>query len=300
MKVLITGATGLIGSEVVSQCLDEGVSIHYLTTRKEKIKTDSNYKGFYWDLEDGEIDLNAFEGVNTIIHLAGATVSKRWTASHKKEILNSRIQSADLLYKSLQNLNHSVAHFITASGIGIYPSSESKLFTEENEEVGLNFLSKVVAAWEKAANQFRNLGMDVAYVRTGMVLSAKGGALPKLANIVRMGLGAPLGNGNQWQSWIHLEDIGRIYLFILKNEIEGVYNGVAPGPVTNLKLTKDIASHVRAPFWLPKVPSFVLKLMLGEMAALVLEGQLVSSKKLEEQGFIFRYSNLESALKNLL
>jgi hypothetical protein len=300
MKVLITGATGLIGSEIVQQCLDNGISVHYLTTSKEKIKSLPNYQGFHWNLKSEKIDLNAFEGVNAIIHLAGATVSKRWTKSYKQEIINSRIDSADLLYKSLKGLDHTITHFISASGIGIYPSSETKLFTEESEEVGTDFLSKVVKAWENASNRFSELGMDVAFVRTGMVLAKKDGALPKLARIVKLGLGAPLGTGNQWQSWIHIEDIARIYLFILKKEFDGIYNGVAPSPVTNSKLTKDLASYLGAPYWLPKVPRFALNLIMGEMAVLALDGQLVSCQKIEKQGFIFRYSSLESAIKDLL
>ena len=133
-----------------------------------------------------------------------------------------------------------------------------------------------------------------------MVLAKNDGALPELVKVVKLGLGAPLGTGNQWQSWVHIEDIARIYLFILKKELDGVYNGVAPNPVTNSKLTKNIASYFGAPYWLPKTPKFVLKLILGEMAVLAFDSQLVSSKKLEEQGFIFRFANLESAIKNLL
>lgn len=300
MKVLITGATGLIGKELVRQCRTEGVSVHYLTTRKEKIETSPDYKGFYWNLDANEIDTAAFEGVNVIIHLAGATVAKRWTKSYKNEILESRIQSVDLIYNALSEIDHSVSHFISASGISIYPTSETKLFTEESDEIDTGFLAEVVIAWEKAANRFSSLGMDVALVRTGMVLSNEDGALPKLAKIIRLGLGSPIGNGEQWQSWIHIEDIAAIYIHIMNKELEGVYNGVAPTPVTNKKLTKDLANYLGAPLWLPNVPGFVLKLVMGEMAVLALEGQLVSSKKIEKHGFIFRFSNLESALKNLL
>ncbi len=300
MKVLITGATGLIGRELVKQCLAEGVSVNYLTTRKEKIKASPNYKGFYWNLDAGEIDTAAFEGVNTIIHLAGATVANRWTKSYKKEILGSRIRSVDVIYNVLSEIDHSVGHFISASGISIYPNSETILFTEENDKIDTGFLADVVVAWEKAANRFGSLGMDVALVRTGMVLSEKEGALPKLVKIIRLGLGSPIGNGEQWQSWIHIEDVAGIYMHILKKELEGVYNGVAPTPVTNKRLTKHIAKYLGAPLWLPNVPGFVLKLLMGEMAMLALEGQLVSSKKIEEHGFMFRFSNLESAIMNLL
>lgn len=300
MKVLITGATGLIGRELVKQCHAEGVFVHYFTTRQEKIEASSNYKGFYWNLDTGEIDKTAFDGVSVIIHLAGASVANRWTKFYKKEILDSRTLSVDLIYNTLSEIDHAVVHFISASGISIYPNSETKLFTEESDEIDTSFLADVVVAWEKAANRFSSLGMDVALVRTGMVLSEKDGALPKLAKIIRLGLGSPVGNGKQWQSWVHIEDIAAIYLHILNKELEGVYNGVAPTPVTNKKFTKHLSNYLGAPLWLPNVPGFVLKMLLGEMAVLVLEGQLVSSKKIEGHGFMFRFSNLESAINNLL
>jgi len=300
MKVLITGATGLIGRELVKQCKIEGISVHYFTTRKGKIESRPNYKGFYWNPKAGEIDSNAFEGITAIIHLAGATVAKRWTRNYKKEILQSRIQSARLLFDTLKKMDHSVSHFISASGINIYPNSETKLYTEESAEIATTFLATVVNSWENAADQFSELGMDVAKVRTGMVLAKEDGVLPKLTKIIKFRLGAPVGNGEQWQSWIHIEDVAGIYLFILKNELEGIYNAVAPGPVTNQKLTKHLAARLEAPLWLPNIPGFLIKLVLGEMAVLALEGQLVSSKKLEENGYVFRFSNLEAATSDLL
>jgi uncharacterized protein (TIGR01777 family) len=300
MKVLITGATGLVGSELVKQCLDEGISVHYLTTRKNKIEDLPNYSGFYWNPDKNEIDKAAFEGVSVIIHLAGATIAKRWTSRYKKEILNSRTQTAGLLFNTLKSENHSITHFISSSGISIYPNSEINLYNEESVETDASFLAEVVMAWEEAGNQFRELGMDVALIRTGMVLAVKEGVLPKLVKIIKLGLGAPIGNGMQWQSWIHIEDIAGIFRFVLKNELEGTYNAVAPNPVTNAKLTKYLANFLDAPLWLPNVPAFAINLMLGEMSVLALEGQLVSSKKIEESGYHFRFPNLELALKDLL
>lgn len=300
MKVLITGATGLIGSALVKLCHSEGVFVHYFTTRKDKIEDRENYKGFYWNPKNNEIDTKAFEGVNAIISLAGASISKRWTSSYKKEILNSRTKPAQLIYDTLKNTEHSITHFISASGISIYPASETKLYTEENKETDASFLSTVVEAWEASATQFRDLGMDVAVVRTGLVLAKNEGVLPKLVKTIKMGVGAPLGNGEQWQSWIHINDIAGIYLFILQNELEGVYNAVAPTPVTNQKMTKLLAKKLHAPLWLPKVPAFMLKLIMGEMAVLALEGQLVSSKKIEASGYYFRFSNMEAVCQDLL
>lgn len=300
MIILITGATGLIGSSLVAACLENGHIVHYLTTSRNKIETKENYKGFYWNPSKGDIDTLAFEGVSCIVHLAGASISRRWTKKNKKLILHSRITSANLLYTSLQKQEHNVMHFISASGIGIYPHSLTKLYSEEDMEVDDTFLGQVVVAWEEAADRFLKLGIDVAKVRTGLVLSAEGGALPAIMKPVKLGLGAPLGSGKQWQSWIHIDDLSSIYLSIIENEWEGIYNAVAPNPVTNKKLTQLIALYLQVPLWLPNVPGIFLKLILGEMAVLVLKGQLVTSKKIEALGFNFKYFNLESALDDLL
>ena len=300
MTILITGATGLIGQKLTEKCLDQGMTVHYLTTRKEKIEEESNYKGFYWNPKKNEIDQNAFSGVRTIINLAGASVSKRWTPAYKKLILESRTQTAGIIYETLQNVDHEVRHYISASGIAIYPASKTKLYTEENTEKDPSFLGQVVAEWEAGADQFKVLGIDVAKVRTGIVLSSEAGALPKISQPIRYWVGAPLGSGNQWQSWIHIDDIVGIYFHLVQNELEGIYNGVAPNPVTQKKLTKQIASKLRKPLWLPNIPGFFLKLLLGEMSQIVLEGQLVSSRKIEENKYHFQHYNLETAIADLL
>lgn len=299
-KVLITGATGLIGSELVRQCHRDGIAVNYLTTSKEKIENSKNYKGFYWNPKEGEIDIKAFEDVTAIINLVGATISKCWTKKYKNIILDSRVETINLLYETLQEIDHNIVHFITASGVGIYPNSKTRLYTEEDKEVDETFLAKVVVAWEAAAAKFKNSGMEVSKVRTGLVLAKEEGALPQLVKPIKLGLGAPLGCGEQWQSWIHIQDIAGIYLFLLKNQLEGKYNAVAPNPVQNKKMTKMIASKLDSPLWLPNIPAFALKLLLGEMSVLVLEGQLVSSHKIEELGYQFKFYNLENALQDLL
>ncbi|MCW8982052.1 TIGR01777 family oxidoreductase [Altibacter sp.] len=300
MKILITGATGLIGSRLSEKCIEQGMTVHYLTTSKDKLENKERYIGFYWDPENNEIDTKAFQGVSAIINLVGGTVSKRWTKSYKKVIMESRTQTANLIFETLQQIPHDIKHFISASGVSIYPNSKTKLYTEESKEVDDTFLAEVVVAWEAAADQFKSLGMEVTKVRTGVVLSAEDGALPKIAAPVKYWLGAPLGSGNQWQSWIHIDDIVGIYYHILTNELEGVFNAVAPNPVTNKKLTKQIASKLQKPLWLPNVPGFIIRTMLGEMAVIVLKGQLVSSRKIEEHRYIFQYYNLENAIDDLL
>lgn len=300
MKVLIAGATGLIGKALVEECLYKEIAVHYLTTSKNKIENKSGYTGFYWNPERGEIDKKAFEEVSAIINLAGASVSKRWTSSYKKEIISSRKDTSLLILDTLKNINHSVTHYISASGISIYPSSPNHLYDENAPEKATSFLGNVVEIWENAADQFSELNINVAKVRTGIVLSKNGGALQQMVKPIKMGLGAYLGNGEQWQSWIHINDIVEIYLFLLKNGCSGIYNAVSPSPVSNKKITQLIAQYFGKTIWLPKVPEFVLKLLLGEMATIALESQLVSSNKLLNEGFQFQFVNLENALDDLL
>lgn len=299
-KILITGATGLIGSELVKLCHDNGVSVNYFTTRKDKIENQPNYQGYYWDPSKGVIDKKAFDGVSAIVNLVGAPIAKRWTKKYKETILSSRVGCMELLYDTLQSLDHNIGYFISASGINVYPESKTKLYTEEDSEVADTFLGKVVTAWEDTANKFKNLGMDVAIVRTGMVLAKDGGALPQLVQPIKMGVGSALGSGDQWQSWIHVKDVAGIYYFLFKNQLEGIYNAVTADPVQNKKMTRLIAERLNKSLWMPKVPGFGLRIVLGEMADLVLEGQLVSPQKIKELGYSFEFYNIEKALNDLL
>ncbi len=300
MRILIAGATGLIGKELVSQCEHRDIQVHYLTTRTSKVEESENYKGFYWNPKKGEIDSLALQGVDAIVNLAGASISKRWTSKHKKNILSSRIDTAKLLLETLRGQDHSVKHYLSASGIGVYPSSYDHLYHETYHGAANTFLGKVVQEWEAAADAFESLNIRVTKVRTGMVLSEKGGALPKLLKPIKLGIGSPLGNGEQWQSWIHLQDVAAIYLHLLENEISGVFNAVSPNPVTNKKLVQTLAQFTESSLWLPNVPGFVLKLVLGEMASVVLESQLVSAEKITEAGYRFKFVNLEHALEELI
>ena len=299
MGILITGATGLIGSEITRLLHENGIDINYLTTSRSKIEKRDNYKGFYWNPSKGEIDTKCLEGVGAIINLAGTSVFQPWTSSNKKKILRSRIDSLDLLYKTLEENEHEVAHIVSASAIGIYPSSTHKMHYEEEKEVADNFLGEVSEKWESAAQKFSNLGLRVAIVRIGIVLAADGGALPQIARPIKYNVGTALGSGAQWQSWIHVRDLARLFLFLISNGAEGVYNGVAPNPVTNEDLTREVANVMDKKVWLPKVPSFALKLVMGEMSSVVLGSQLVSSKKVEDEGFNFLFVNLRQAIKDI-
>lgn len=300
MKVLITGATGLVGNELSDLLLQNGISVHYLSTSKSKLVSESNYKGFYWNLNKGEIDKNAFDEVDAIIHLAGASVSERWTSSYKEEIINSRVLSTRLLFQTLSKNQNQVKHIIAASAIGIYPSSYDAVYNEEEKKVDDSFLGDVVLKWEEEVDQFKRIGITVSKVRTGIVLAKEGGALQKMVTPIKLGMGAAFGSGKQYQSWIHNHDLAAMYYYILAHKLEGVYNAVSPYPVTNEGLTKAIAKTINAPFFMPNIPRFVLKLILGEMHQILFSSQNVSARKILDTGFQFKFAALEKALNDLL
>ena len=299
MKVLITGATGLIGNELVSLLLQNGVSIHYLTTSKKKIENELNYKGFYWNPEQGIIDENCLMGVDAIIHLAGATISKRWTNSYKQEIIESRLLSSAVLFKALKNNPNQVKQIVSASGTAIYPNNDKVIYDENSQEIDNSFLGNVVFKWEESADKFKSLGLKVCKLRTGIVLSNKGGALIEMAKPIKMGIGSPFGTGKQIQSWIHIHDIAALYFFAISNDLEGVYNAVAPNPVSNEKLTMAIATVLKKPLFMPNIPKFMMKLLLGEMHELLFENRNLSAQKIIDKGFVFKYKTIEKAIENI-
>lgn len=300
MKILITGATGLIGNELVSTLTKHGHDIHYLSTSKDKLSDEPHYKGFYWNPENGKIDSRCLEGVDTIIHLAGANIIKRWTKKYKQEIIESRILSANLLFTALKNNPNQVKQLISASAIGIYPDSLKNIYTEDNKEVDKSFLGHVVEKWEQGADKFKLLNIKVCKIRTGIVLSNKGGALVEMIKPVKLGLGAALGSGKQYQSWIHIHDLIEIYRMATEQQWQGAFNAVAPHPVTNKELTKAMARTLRKPFFMPNVPEFVMQLVLGEMHTVLYTSQNVSARKVQENGYNFQYDYLEKALNHLL
>ena len=300
MKILITGATGLVGGEIVRQCQKRDIDVHYLTTRQSKVQSSEGVSGFLWNPEKNEIDLNCFEGVSAIINLAGASISKRWTDTYKKKIISSRIDSLRTLYKALDQIDAtSIKHFVSASAIGIYPNSLTRYYEEEDTDVDNSFLGEVVKVWEEEINTFQKFDFLVSKVRIGIVLSDKGGALVEMAKPIKNYVGATFGSGQQWQPWIHITDLAKMFLFIIENQRSGTYNGVGPNPVTHSKLISELAKVLKRPLWLPNVPQFFMKSILGEMAYLLFASQRVSSKKIEEAGFVFSYSNISSALEGI-
>jgi hypothetical protein len=298
-KVLITGGTGLIGSRLTELLLEKGYEVAYLSRRKSE---GMRVKAYPWDLEKGYVAEEAIRGADCIIHLAGAGVAdERWTARRKREILESRTQSSRLLYEGLQRVPNQVKIFLSASAIGIYGADRGEELLTETSPPGNDFLAEVTKAWEGAVQPVAGLGIRTVLLRIGIMLSGKGGALAKMAQPVRLGAGSPLGSGKQWVSWIHVDDLCRLFMYALENpDVRGPYNAVAPAPATNEALTKQIAEVLGKPLFMPNVPAFALKLAVGEMAAAVLGSAKVSSQKVTHAGFTYQFPTLAPALRDLL
>lgn len=300
MKILITGATGLVGTELVMLCHKNNIAVNYLTTSRSKITSSSHYKGFFWNPETQEIDLDCFKGISAIVNLAGAPISKRWTGKNKEKILQSRLNSLQTLSTALFKVDtDSILSFVSASAIGIYPDSATRYYEEDETVMDDGFLGEVVQQWEKEADSLNRFNFKLSKIRTGLVLSQAGGMLPAMAKPVKNYLGAAFGTGEQWQSWIHIRDLARMYLFVIEDELEGTYNGVAPNPVTQNKMLRQLADVLHKPLLLPNIPKSFMKLILGKMSYLLYASQRVSSKKIEELGFEFKYRNICTALENL-
>jgi len=267
-----------------------------------RMAKDGEVPSFLWNPDTGYVDPRAFEGIDTLIHLAGAGIGdKRWSASRKREILDSRVRSTSLLVDFLKSNTHNVGTIIAASAIGYYGfGTEDQEFTEDSA-AGKDFLASVVVRWEQETERFRELGCRLVKPRIGVVLSGEGGALKEILRPIRWGIGAPLGTGAQVMSWIHIEDVCALFAYAIEHpSMEGVYNAVAPQPVTNLELTREIARQLHRRIVLPPVPSFALRLMLGEMADLVIKGSRVTSTRISKSDFEFRFPHFQEAIGNLL
>lgn len=302
MKLLITGATGLIGKKITENLLETGFQIHYLTTGKSKTNILQGATGFYWNPEQNQIDLKCFYGVDTIIHLAGSTVSKRWTKSYKEKIYSSRINSGKLLLKGIEDLNgeHQIKHLVSASAIGVYPSDFNDYFDEEAEVSRTTFMEKVVIDWENETDSFSSEGISIAKLRIGLVLSESGGVLGTLKLPTYFGLGAAFGSGKQGQSWIHMNDLVGIFLKAVEDQWEGVFNAVAPNPVTQSEFIASLSRALKRPYFLPPIPAFLIRIGAGEMSDLVLDSHWISSQKVIDKGYSFQYTDIQKALDDLI
>lgn len=304
--VLITGGTGLIGRALTKELLDKGDHVIILTRSPEKypaITPGLNYSK--WDIEQQFIDKNAITSADHIIHLAGAGVAdKRWTAKRKKEILESRTKSSELLLKAINETPNKIKTIVSASAIGWYGPDpvipNNQPFTED-DPAHEDFLGQTCRQWEESIEPVILSGKRLVKLRTGIVLSKEGGALKEFRKPLRFGLATILGSGRQIISWIHIGDLVSMYLYALKNEsLDGVYNAVAPFPITNKKFVIRLARIEKGRFFIPiYAPSFVLDIVLGEMSIEVLKSATVSCEKIKKTGFVFQYPEVGVAFKSL-
>ncbi|PIB37274.1 TIGR01777 family protein [Reichenbachiella sp. 5M10] len=299
MIILITGGNGLVASHLTALLVSKGHEVRLLSRKKFKSLTAVVYE---WDIQNGYLEAGALEGVEAVIHLAGAGVAdSKWTAKRKEVIYNSRIDSTRFLHDQLAQLANRPKVFISASAIGYYGYESFEHWSKEGDASGSDFLAKVTVDWEKEADKIVKLGVRVVKPRIGMVLAERGGALEKMAQPVWWLVGAPLGSGQQVCNWIHIEDLSAmIEHFMLDDQTHGAYNAVGPNPVTNAELTQLIAQAIRRPLWLPNVPAFVLKLLLGEMAEIVLSGHRIDNQKVIGSGFQFKYDRAQAAVMDIL
>jgi uncharacterized protein (TIGR01777 family) len=297
-KVLITGASGLLGKMIADKLHNQGFQVLTLSRIK---KEDKN--AFTWNVEKGEIDEEAVKNADYVIHLAGEGIAdKKWTETRKKQIIESRTKSTYLLLRAIKNTKANIQAFISASAVGYYGAVNSEKIFTENDLPANDFLGQSCKAWEDSVDEISKLGIRTVKFRIGVVLSNKGGALPKMAAPFKYYMGAVLGDGKQYIPWVHINDVANAFLFALKNEqLNGVYNLVAPnGGVSNKEFSEKLSKALSKPMFLPPVPSFALKFVLGEMADVVLKGSKVSSQKLSDTGFMFEYCDLEMALQSLI
>lgn len=297
--ILISGGTGLIGKVITKHLLFLGHEVRVLSRNPQ---SSDGVKAFFWNVEKQEIDEAAFVGVEHIIHLAGSGIAdKRWTDERKKDVLNSRVKSLNLICSVIKRNNIKLKSFVGASAVGIYGMETSETIYMESQIGKDDFLTTTCIAWEASYKQIEQFSSKMAIIRVGVVLSKEGGALKKMLPIFKLGLGSAIGNGKQYMPWIHIEDLALVFCEGLFNsKISGTYNAVAPQHITNLYFSKQLALSLNKPFFMPHVPSFLLKLMYGEMAKVVLQGSRVSCKKLKDSGFVFKFPDLEGALKNLM
>jgi uncharacterized protein len=297
-RILIAGGSGLIGTRLTEMLQSRDYEVVHLG-RKKHVK---GVKTFLWNVAKMTVDPNAFENVSVVINLAGEGVAdRRWSAERKKAIRDSRTQSTALLFNYLSNNRHEVQSFISASGIGYYGAGDASIAYTEDDSPGKDFLAGVTIDWEEKVQKIIGLGIRAVIIRIGVVLSNRGGALEPFVKAVKALVGAPLGSGLQYMSWIHIDDLCGIFIKAVETRtMTGVFNAVASTPVTNREFTAAVAKALNKPLILPSVPAFVLKIIFGEMGSVALEGAKVSNTKIKQTGFTFQYDSLPAALENLL
>ena len=295
--ILITGATGTVGAKLVAALHLKGYKINILSRNKTEIK---GAKVFLWDVNKMQAESEAFQNVDYIVHLAGEGIAdKKWTDERKKQIIDSRVNSAKLLHQSAIQNKVKLKKFISASAVGFYGADASQKTNTENDLAGKDFLAQCCIKWEDAADSFSNL-CDVVKIRLGVVLDRKKGAFPKLTMPIKYGIGAALGSGKQPLPWIHVDDVCNVFIKAIEDEkMIGVYNAVSPDMQTNKTFTTLAAKIMNKLYFMPNIPAFVMRLIFGELSDTFLKGQKVYPQKLIAEKFEFKFETLESAIKDL-
>ena len=299
-NVVLTGGTGFIGKKLTRLLLENGFSVSVLSRSvKENSEGISYYK---WDVDAGTIDEQAILNADYVIHLAGENIgAKRWTVNRKKAILDSREKSTQLLFSCLHKHNKQLKAFVSASGVGIYGAITDEVICSETTPAASDFLGTVCQKWESATNPIRDLGIRTVQIRTGLVLGKGDGVLQQLIPLFKYKLGSAIGSGKQYMPWIHIDDLCRIYLAsMLNSEMQGPYNAAINDSTNNTIFSSALAKVFGYTIWLPNVPAFVLQLVLGEMAQLVLKGRRINSEAIEKTGFQFQFTDLEKALRDCI
>ncbi len=296
MRVAITGSTGMIGSTLISFLLPKGHGVTQIT-RRRVLKGAHQTPFLTWDPDAGQIDAQALEGHDAVIHLAGTNVGERWSESYKKDILQSRVKGTRLLCQTLVRLKNKPKVLLSASAIGYYGNHPPDKILDENSPQGQGFLPDVCRQWEEETKAARDAGVRVVNMRIGVVLSKKGGAVAKMWMPFQMGLGGVLGSGKQMMSWVALDEIPLIIDHLMNKDVSGPVNLVSPQAVSNAQFTKVLGQVIKRPTIFP-IPGFMIQLLFGEMGErLLLEGARVVPKRLQETGYQFHYPDLRAALE---
>ena len=294
-KVLISGGSGLVGSRLTEILQEQGYEVGHLSRSSN---SNSSIETIRWDVTNMKLDTKSVEKYDYIIHLAGAGIAdKAWTDSRKKVIIDSRVNSTKLLKQAIESNTKKPKAIVAASAIGFYGIETTEHIYKESDSPGEDFLAETCILWEQSIDELATINIPLSRIRIGLVLSANGGALKEMAKPIKFGLGAALGSGKQYMPWIHIDDLCRLFIFCFENKKTEIFNGVAPNQLNNHTFSKAIANTLKKPFFLPNVPSFLLKLILGTRAQLILKGSRISAEKVKNSGFNYKFEKLEDALK---
>lgn len=297
--ILISGGTGLVGRALAEKLIIEGHEVRILSRNPV---TRSSMKSFYWNIEKNEIDEKAFEGLDHIVHLAGTGIAdERWTAARKREIIDSRVKSMKLITSMVIKKSIHLTSFVGAGAVGFYGMITSEKIYQETDDAGNDFLSESCIQWENSYNELKNFSSRTCIIRTGVVLSNQGGAIKRLVPLFNSGLGSAMGSGKQYLPWIHIHDLVSVYMKALFDPTyNGIYNAVSSEQITNKQFSEQLAKALSASFFMPNVPGFALKVILGKMADILLTGSRISNQKLIDTGFHFNFPTLKGALKEII